>query len=839
MSPPVPMSVPDLPDVDRQRARRAQLRQAIADPRDRLATPTLIIDLDAVEHNVAAMLRRVGHPARWRPHIKTVKQPTLVGLMLDAGVHRFKAATPAEVQIVLEAAADRALPQPVDVLLAYPPARPQLHAMLALRAAHPKARLGLLADSPEHLAELVADLGSAPSPSFDLWLDVDLGMRRTGRPPDDWREHPPPADPRLPLVGLHGYDGHHSWSAREPAHAGYDALVSLARALPQGEVEQLCTSGTHSYAHALAHRGLTHAPWDHQVSPGTLVLSDRRSAEAAADLGLRPAAFVLSRVVARPGNDRVTLDAGSKALAPDCPAPGCAVLGEPGLVPLTASEEHRPVLVESGPRPARGDLLWLVPDHVCTTVNLHAEVLYVRTDRVVGSAPVKARGHRPWLALGALAAALSFWGAAGCQPITTDVDVQLLLPESRTELARTNNVSVVLEPEGFARTVATDGLDFGLSFEVPPDSTLRTLSVYLADNDTLLAWGRTPPFRYGSAATGLGVLVAYAGALAPVDFEFAEPDAAVRIAPVADQGALLLSSDGSALFLDAYTYTLRAAQSLSDGPAADDGLLVDAADGGVVRVAWNEGLAAWRFDTATNTWQSLVLEGDLDPRPGATAWVDQTRQTLWLAGGGDAVDVRTLSLLGDEPRALVPVEGAALDGPRAGATGAWLDGRPVLVGDDDPSLAVVWRADTAQAAGPIGAWINLACAPWLEDPPQLLCVGGLRNGVPTADGLRIVLGDGDLSVEPLPDLLPRPLTEPLLLSDGDALYAQGDGHWLRIERDDRSATEQPSACPRGTAGSVAVLPSGLTLLVGGLDTDGAPLDRWYAFAPQVDGLVDP
>lgn len=832
------MSAPDPSDVDQQRVRRDQLVRAIADPIDRLATPTLVVDLDAVEHNVAAMLRRVGHPARWRPHVKTIKQPTLVGLMLDAGVHRFKAATPAEVQIVLEAAADRALPQPVDVLLAYPPARPQLHAMLALQANHPRARLGLLADSPEHLAALVADLGSAPpSARFDLWLDVDLGMRRTGRPPDDWRERPLPTDPRLPLVGLHGYDGHHSWSAREPAHAGYDALVSLARALP--EVDQLCTSGTHSYAHALAHRGLADAPWDHQVSPGTLVLSDRRSAPAAADLGLRQAAFVLSRVVARPGDDRVTLDAGSKALAPDCLAPGCAVLGEPGLVPLTASEEHRPVLVETGPRPARGSLLWLVPDHVCTTVNLHAEVLYIRTDHVVGSAPVKARGHRPWLALGALAAALCASGTTGCQPITTDVDVQLLLPESRTELSRTNNVSVVLEPEGFARTVATDGLDFGLSFEVPPDSTLRTLSVYLADDDTLLAWGRTPPFRYGSATSGLGLLVAYAGALAPVDFEFAEPDAAVRVAPVADQGALLLSSDGSALFLDAYTYTLRAAESLTDGPAADDGLMVQAADGGVVRVAWHQGLAAWRFDAAANTWQSLALEGDLDPRPGATAWVDDTRQTLWLAGGGDVPDVRTLSLLGDEPRDVAAAEGAILDGPRAGATGAWIDGHPVLVGGEDPSLPAAWQADTAQGGGPIGSWIDLACAPWLDEPPQLLCVGGQRDGTPTADGLRIELRDGGLQVEPLPDLLPRPLTEPLLFPDGDALYAQGDGHWLRIERDDLLATEQPSASPRGTGGSVAVLPSGLTLLVGGLDSDGAPLDRWYAFAPQVDGLVEP
>ncbi|MCA9708479.1 MAG: alanine racemase, partial [Myxococcales bacterium] len=501
----------------------------MAEHLDRLATPTLVIDLDAVEHNVAAMLRRVGHPSRWRPHVKTVKQPTLVGAMLDAGVHRFKAATPAEVALVLEAAADRALPRPLDVLLAFPPDSSRLRAMIALRRAHPHVHLGLLADSPEHLRALIEGLGRPEElPPFDLWLDVDLGMHRTGSVPAIWRDAPLPSCPWLHPVGLHGYDGDLRWNERDRARAGHDELLALARTMPES-VRQLCTSGTHGYAHALAHPDLGAEPWDHQVGPGTLVLSDRRSAPAAADLGLRLAAFVLSRVIARPGHDRITLDAGSKALAPDCPAPGCAVLGEPGLRPLTASEEHRPVEVESGPRPALGSLLWLVPDHVCTTVNLHAEALYVRTDAVVGSAPVLARGHRPWLRPGALALLLALTPALGstaCQPVTTEIDVQLLLPLDHTALTRTNNVSVVLEPNGFSRTVAADGLDFGLSFEVPPDSEIRTLSVYLADDDTLLAWGRTPPFRYGGATSGLGLLLAQAGELSAVDFEFAQPDAA-------------------------------------------------------------------------------------------------------------------------------------------------------------------------------------------------------------------------------------------------------------------------------------------------------------------------
>jgi D-serine deaminase-like pyridoxal phosphate-dependent protein len=831
------MSPMDDTNVEHERARAATLARAVAPVAAQLSTPALVIDLNAVEHNVAAMVRRVGHPSRWRPHVKTLKQPTLVGCLMDAGVHRFKAATPAEVALVLDAAAARALPAPVDVLLAYPAAPPQLRAMLALRRAHPHARLGLLADSPAHAVELARgieqDLHAADElPAFDLWLDVDVGMHRTGSPATAWRDADIARHPSLVPVGLHGYEGHLGWSERAAAHAGYDALCELASALPF-RVAQICTSGTHGYAHALAHTGLAHGPWSHQVGPGTLVLSDRRSAPAAQDLGLRQAAFVCSRVVARPGDDRITLDAGSKALAPDCPAPACAVLGEPAWVPLPASEEHRPVRIDHGPRPARGSLAWLVPDHVCTTVNLHAEALYLRTDAIVGSAPVLARGYRPWLALAGLLVALAGPGTA-CQPITTAVDVQLLLPDDQTELQRTNNVSVVLEPQGFARTVATDGLDFGLSFEVPPDGVVRTLAVYLAEDDALLAWGRTPPFSYAGAAEGLSLLLARPGALTPLPLEFAQPDAAARVAPIADVGMLVLASDGSALFLDTYQYTLEAASSLDDGPAVDDGVLVGAADGGVVRVAWHDGVAAWRFDALTDTWQALELGGDRQPRPGAAVWIDPEGETLRLLGGGQAIDVVELALRGSEARDVAPVDGLRLAGPRSGATAIELDGHLLAIGGDDPSVPLAWRADAEQAAGPPTAWTALACASLTDSPPQALCVGGLRDGTPTADALRLALPDGTLAVEVLTDFLPLPLPAPLLLSDDAALYAQGEGRGLRIDRADLGITEPPDPAPRAAGGSLAPLPSGAMLLVGGLDLDGAPLDRWYAFAPTVE-----
>jgi D-serine deaminase-like pyridoxal phosphate-dependent protein len=374
------------------------LTRALAPILDELLTPALIIDLDAVAHNLAATIERLGGPSRWRPHLKTCKQAVVIELMLAAGLRHFKVATVDELDLLLHTTRGH----DVDVLFAFPAVRASLRAVLSLARAS-SARVIVLADSPAHLEQLGRDATALGwSEPLAVMLDVDLGMHRTGAAPELWRsltELPAP----LTLAGLHGYDGHLRWDQRDEARAGYDRLCELATELASklgvelGGLE-LATSGTHSYAHASAHPPLHAGPWQHRVSPGTVVLSDLRSHAAAADIGLRQAAFVATRVISV-GPGRITCDAGSKAITPDArseSAPTCAVLDHPELRPQRASEEHLPCEVELGaPTPALGQLLWLIPDHVCTTVNLHREAVWLRDGRFAGFGPIAASGHRP------------------------------------------------------------------------------------------------------------------------------------------------------------------------------------------------------------------------------------------------------------------------------------------------------------------------------------------------------------------------------------------------------------------------------------------------------------
>jgi D-serine deaminase-like pyridoxal phosphate-dependent protein len=110
--------------------------------------------------------------------------------------------------------------------------------------------------------------------------------------------------------------------------------------------------------------------------------------------GYRPAALVLSRVVSTSVAGRVACDAGHKAVSVDAGVPNCVVLGWEGLVPLHPSEEHLPISVAAGAAtPALGEILYLVPKHVCPTVNNFSQALIVEDGEVAGVEAVSARGR--------------------------------------------------------------------------------------------------------------------------------------------------------------------------------------------------------------------------------------------------------------------------------------------------------------------------------------------------------------------------------------------------------------------------------------------------------------
>ncbi|MFN8003130.1 MAG: hypothetical protein U0X75_19185 [Acidobacteriota bacterium] len=108
----------------------------------------------------------------------------------------------------------------------------------------------------------------------------------------------------------------------------------------------------------------------------------------------------MSAVVSHPAAQRVTCDAGHKAVSADAGIPTCSVLGHSELQPHKPSEEHLPIDVPAGATlPAVGEYLYLVPRHVCPTVNNFDYALLVENGKITGVERVTARGREAPVAI--------------------------------------------------------------------------------------------------------------------------------------------------------------------------------------------------------------------------------------------------------------------------------------------------------------------------------------------------------------------------------------------------------------------------------------------------------
>jgi len=354
-----------------------------------LSTPSLLIYTEAIESNITAALGMMnGDAGRWRPHLKTAKLGYTMRRLVARGIKTAKCATTLELVVAIESGME-------DVLIAFPLMGPNAERVREIAAAHPERRISTLVESVDQIDEW---RGSA----VGVFVDLNSGMDRTGMAEERFDEVREFIDriqkAGLRFCGLHHYDGqikNADPSAAAMAHEGYSRLVELIAYLKSSgiEVREVITSGTPAMPHALNFAPFSAGEFVHRVSPGLIVYNDRSNLTDWPVYGLLPAVLVLSTVVSRPRANRVTCDAGHKAVSADAGVPTCDVMGWPGLVPLNPSEEHLSIEVRSGETPSRGELLYLLPAHVCPTVNNFDKAVLVRGGKVEEIVPVSARGR--------------------------------------------------------------------------------------------------------------------------------------------------------------------------------------------------------------------------------------------------------------------------------------------------------------------------------------------------------------------------------------------------------------------------------------------------------------
>ena len=356
-----------------------------------LETPAAVVDVDRMAANLDRMAAYAReHGLALRPHIKMHKTPELAAEQLRRGAVGVTVATPREAE-VMATVVD-------DILVAYPPVgRARIERLLALPE---RVRLTMGLDS----AEALRDLAAAASPAgreVGVLIELDLGMHRCGVPDPEAAvalAREAAALDGIVYRGVMFYPGHIREPVAEQGPSLERVRVDLGRhleALAAAGVEPEVVSGGSTPAAFSFHTidGVT------EVRPGTYIFNDRTTALVDACTWDECAYSVLATVVSTAVPGQAVVDAGSKALSrEEIRAPGVtgygALLDRPEVVVRTTSEEHGVLdLSATDWRPRVGDLVRIVPNHVCVSVNLHERLWGVRGDEIVKSWEIAGRGR--------------------------------------------------------------------------------------------------------------------------------------------------------------------------------------------------------------------------------------------------------------------------------------------------------------------------------------------------------------------------------------------------------------------------------------------------------------
>jgi D-serine deaminase-like pyridoxal phosphate-dependent protein len=343
-------------------------------------TPCAVIDMDKVERNITRIQKACDAAGvANRPHIKTHKSPLLARLQVAAGARGITCQKLGEAEVMAQAGID-------DILISYNLLGDEK--MARLGALQNQASITVTADNSVVVAQL-PNAAAASGRPLSVVVECDTGRKRAGvETPQEAVQLACEiaAAKGLKFAGFMLYPTETGWAE---AQKFFDEALSGVRA--QGlTTEIVSTGGTPNMKNIGKLKGAT----EHR--PGTYIYNDRMQVAAGVATWDDCALNIYSTVVSRAAPERGILDAGSKTLTSDSGGglDGFGlILEHPEARIARFAEEHGFLdLARSNTRPGVGDVVRIVPNHVCVVVNMMDEVVMVRGEEIVGVLPVAARG---------------------------------------------------------------------------------------------------------------------------------------------------------------------------------------------------------------------------------------------------------------------------------------------------------------------------------------------------------------------------------------------------------------------------------------------------------------
>ena len=334
----------------------------IGSPISSLETPALLIDLPAMERNIATMTRHIeGTGKHLRPHVKQHKgTPALAHAQL-------REPCSIGVTCVRLSEAERMVDTGIgSVLLAHQIVSASKMQRLALLAK--RAEVMVAVDNTDNVMALSA-VAQQHGASLGVLIEVDIGHHRCGVQPFDEVLNMArliSASAGLRFMGLMGYDGHCTLKIKAEDREGLSLQANRVLAATRVFIEQaglpvsvVSASGTFTHQFASTVEGIT------EIQAGSYLLMDEAFIAHGVQ-GFEPALRVLATVTgrhARPGQGELAIiDVGRKSMDTGLGLP--RVISPVGAQVIGLSQEHGRVLLDGAAQNAKiGDTMVLgVPD---------------------------------------------------------------------------------------------------------------------------------------------------------------------------------------------------------------------------------------------------------------------------------------------------------------------------------------------------------------------------------------------------------------------------------------------------------------------------------------------
>jgi len=371
----------------------------IGKPVEEIPTPALMLDLEKFHWNLDKMFKFARKAkVNVRPHAKTFKAAAICNKLIEAGACGVMTQKLSEAEVLLNSGI---LYGDKNILISQEISDPKkLERLVGMTVAMGEGKVLTSLDNLQE-AEMISRIAERWGVKQDVIIEVTHG--RCGVSPGEDAVKMAKRIIKLPGLRFRGIYGYENPVPKETALERDKLTVDTAEAIRAAgiDVEIVSAGSTATYEVTGTYPGIT------EIEPGSFVFGAGKEGsgygwQTINDVYFKNSLTVLTQVISDNFQNRVVTDAGAKVMSG----------GHAGVEPVVLvqadgeyldfekvglSEEHGTIYFKEGD-PNRNKLRWgqkieFTPNHCCTTVNQHDEMVVVKDGYVCAVWPITARGQ--------------------------------------------------------------------------------------------------------------------------------------------------------------------------------------------------------------------------------------------------------------------------------------------------------------------------------------------------------------------------------------------------------------------------------------------------------------